>query len=78
MVALAKQRVLLALLMTVVSGAVASAQEFPTKAVELVLPYAAGGSHDLTARAVASVAHQYLGQPFGRIESGGGAVGFSR
>ncbi len=53
----------LTLLATLVWGAIATAQEFPSKAVELVLPYGAGGSHDLTARAVASVAHQYLGQP---------------
>ena len=69
--------VLLALLVTFISGAVATAQEFPTKPVELVLPYAAGGSHDLTARAVASVAHEYLGQPLLVVlkPGGGGAVG---
>ncbi len=77
MVNTVKQGVLLALMIMVVSGAVASAQEFPTKAVELVLPYAAGGSHDLTARAIASVAHQYLGQPLLVVlkPGGGGAVG---
>ena len=68
---------LLALLMTFILGAVASAQEFPTKAIELVLPFGPGGSHDLTARAVASVAHQYLGQPLLVVlkPGGGGAVG---
>ena len=68
---------LLASLMALISGVVATAQEFPTKAVELVLPYAAGGSHDLTARAVASVAHEYLGQPLLVVlkPGGGGAVG---
>jgi putative tricarboxylic transport membrane protein len=77
MVALVKQRVLLALLMTVVSGAVADAQEFPTKPIELAIPYAAGGSHDLTARALTSVAHQYLGQPMLAVlkPGGGGAPG---
>jgi tripartite-type tricarboxylate transporter receptor subunit TctC len=67
---------LLASLMALISGVV-TAQEFPTKAVELVLPYAAGGSHDLTARAVASVAHEYLGQPLLVVlkPGGGGAVG---
>jgi tripartite-type tricarboxylate transporter receptor subunit TctC len=55
----------------------ASAQEFPTKPIELILPYGAGGSHDLTARAVASVAQQYLGQPLLVVlkPGGGGAVG---
>ena len=69
---------LLALLMTLmISGAVATAQEFPTKPIELVLPFGAGGSHDLTARAIASVAHQYLGQPLLVVlkPGGGGAVG---
>lgn len=57
------------------SGAVA--QEFPTKPIELVIPYGPGGSHDLTARALASVAHQYLGQPLvvALRPGGGGAVG---
>ena len=53
------------------------AQEFPTKPIELVVPYAPGGSHDLTARALASVAHQYLGQPLLVVlkAGGGGAPG---
>jgi tripartite-type tricarboxylate transporter receptor subunit TctC len=72
-----KGRWLLALLMSFTPAIVATAQEFPTKPVELVLPYAAGGSHDLTARAVASVAHEYLGQPLLVVlkPGGGGAVG---
>ena len=69
--------VLLALNVTLTAAAIAAAQEFPTKPVELILPYAAGGSHDLTARALASVAHQYLGQPLLVLlkPGGGGAVG---
>jgi tripartite-type tricarboxylate transporter receptor subunit TctC len=72
-----KGRWLLALLVSLIPAIVATAQEFPTKPVELVLPYAAGGSHDLTARAVASVAHEYLGQPLLVVlkPGGGGAVG---
>jgi tripartite-type tricarboxylate transporter receptor subunit TctC len=63
-----------ALLMTATA---ASAQDFPTKPVELIIPFGPGGSHDLTARAVASVAHQYLGQPLLVVlkPGGGGAVG---
>jgi len=58
-------------------AAAAVAQEFPTKPIELIIPYGPGGSHDLTARAVASVAHQYLGQPLLVVlrPGGGGAVG---
>ena len=72
-----KKAVLFASLVILISGAVATAQEFPTKPIELVIPYAAGGSHDLTARALASVAHQYLGQPMLVMlkPGGGGAVG---
>src|SRR5882724_521111 len=72
-----KGKVLLALLMTFISRTVAAAQEFPTKPIELAVPYAAGGSHDLTARALASVAHQYLGQPMVVVlkPGGGGAPG---
>src|SRR5437016_7012067 len=56
----------------------ASAQDFPTKPIELVIPYGPGGSHDLTARAIASVAQQYLGQPLLVVPKpgGGGAVAF--
>ena len=70
-------RWLIAWLVSFIPAVVAMAQEFPTKSVELVLPYAAGGSHDLTARAVASVAHEYLGQPLLVLlkPGGGGAVG---
>ncbi len=72
-----KGRVLLTLLAILSLGAVATAQEFPTKPIELVIPYGPGGSHDLTARALASVAHQYLGQPMLVVlkPGGGGAVG---
>ena len=72
-----KVGVLLALLVTLTSETVASAQEFPTKPIELAVPYAAGGSHDLTARALASVVHQYLGQPMVVVlkPGGGGAPG---
>jgi tripartite-type tricarboxylate transporter receptor subunit TctC len=53
------------------------AQEYPTKPVELVLPFGPGGSHDLTARALVSVAQPYLGQPLVVVlrPGGGGAVG---
>jgi tripartite-type tricarboxylate transporter receptor subunit TctC len=66
-----------AVIAAVVTVTTASAQEFPTKPVELVLPYGPGGSHDLTARAVASVAQPYLGQPLLVVlkPGGGGAVG---
>ena len=53
------------------------AQDFPTRPVTLVIPVGPGGSHDLTARAVTSVAYQYLGQPIIIMlkPGGGGAIG---
>jgi tripartite-type tricarboxylate transporter receptor subunit TctC len=68
---------LMTLAVLLCGGPNASAQDFPTKPIELVLPYGPGGSHDLTARAVASVAHTYLGQPLLVVlkPGGGGAVG---
>jgi tripartite-type tricarboxylate transporter receptor subunit TctC len=71
------RKVAIALLATFLSVAIGSAQDFPTKPIDLVVPYGPGGSHDLTARALASVAHTYLGQPL-LVElkaGGGGAVG---
>ncbi len=51
------------------------AQDYPTKPVTLVNPMGAGGSHDLTIRAVVSVAPDYLGQPvIVQIKSGGGGA----
>jgi tripartite-type tricarboxylate transporter receptor subunit TctC len=72
-----KRGVLLALPLILISVAIAAGQEFPTKPIELAVPYAAGGSHDLTARALASVAHQYLSQPLLVVlkPGGGGAPG---
>lgn len=69
--------VVLALGALMAGAAPTSAQDFPTKPIELVIPYGPGGSHDLTARAIASVAQQYLGQPLLVVlkPGGGGAVG---
>ena len=61
----------------VLAGAPLSAAEFPTKPVTLVIPYPAGGSTDLTGRALAAAAKQYLGQPVicENKSGGGGTVG---
>ena len=53
----------------------AMAQEYPAKPITLINPMGAGGSHDLTMRAVTSVSNDYLGQPmFVQIKSGGGGA----
>lgn len=55
----------------------AQAQDFPTKPVTLIAPWGAGGSFDLTGRALISVAAEHLGQPiiFQLKPGGGGAIG---
>ena len=58
-------------------GLPALAAEFPTKPITLVIPYPAGGSTDLTGRALANAAKKYLGQPIivENKSGGGGTVG---
>jgi tripartite-type tricarboxylate transporter receptor subunit TctC len=51
------------------------AEDFPVKSITLVIPFGAGGSHDLTARALSSVAPQYLGPPLiVQLRPGGGGA----
>ena len=51
------------------------AEDFPAKPITLVIPFGAGGSHDLTARAIVSVAPQYLPQPIlVQLRPGGGGA----
>jgi tripartite-type tricarboxylate transporter receptor subunit TctC len=53
----------------------AYAQSFPAKPVTLVIPKSAGGGHDLAARALSSVAQNYLGQPLVvQLKPGGGGI----
>lgn len=40
-----------------------SADTYPNKPITLVIPFSAGGSHDLNARAFTSLISEYLGQP---------------
>jgi len=51
------------------------ADEFPSKPIQLIIPFAPGGSHDAHARAFSGVAPQYFGVPvLSVIKSGGGSV----
>ncbi len=52
----------------------AHAQEWPTKPIRLVIPYAAGGAGDITFRAVAPAIEERLGQRF-VIDNKAGASG---
>jgi tripartite-type tricarboxylate transporter receptor subunit TctC len=58
--------------LVLVSGAPALAAEFPTKPITFVIPYPAGGSTDLTGRAMSNAAKNYLGQPVICENKGGG------
>lgn len=60
-------------------GAIAHAQDYPTKPIELVVPFSPGGGTDLVARAFADTAKKYLPQPMGVVNKtgGGGAVGLT-
>lgn len=53
------------------------AADFPTRAIQVINPFGAGGSTDLTCRALASVAPEYFGQPIVVVtKSGaGGSIG---
>jgi tripartite-type tricarboxylate transporter receptor subunit TctC len=63
------------LLVSVLGPQFVRAQEYPTKSVTLVIPFGAGGSHDLTARAVTSVGADHLGQPIlVQLKPGGGGA----
>ncbi len=51
----------------------AAAPKYPTKAINLIVPWSPGGGADLTARAVASVAPKYLGQSLIVVQKPGAA-----
>jgi tripartite-type tricarboxylate transporter receptor subunit TctC len=57
----------------------AGAQDYPNKPVQLMVAYPAGGSTDVGARIVASIAEKALGQPIVVVNKGGagGQVGWT-
>ena len=55
----------------------ARAQDYPTKTVTIIVPFAAGGPADVTGRIVADIFSRHLGQQF-VVENVGGAGGTAR
>lgn len=54
---------ILAALVVFAAGASGMAADFPTRPIEIVIPYAPGGGSDVTARVLAKYMEQQLGQP---------------
>jgi len=54
-------------------ASVASAQDYPTKPITLIVPWPAGGPTDVTMRAMAESAAKYLGQPIVIENKAGGS-----
>jgi putative tricarboxylic transport membrane protein len=76
-----KGRVLVSLVIGAIfalSGTV-FAQDYPTKPITLQIPYPAGGSSDVGARIVASIAEKQIGQPIVVMNKpgAGGQVGWT-
>jgi tripartite-type tricarboxylate transporter receptor subunit TctC len=61
----------------VLAAAAAHAQDYPTKPITLIVPWPAGGSTDISMRAIAESASKVLGQPIAidNKAGGGGTVG---
>jgi len=49
-----------------------AAEKFPTKAIELIVPFAAGGSTDVLARLVSKTAPKYFDKPLAVVNKPGG------
>lgn len=64
---------------TLLSALPAQAAKYPTKQIDLVVPYSAGGGTDLVARAFADAAKAHLPVSIGVINKpgGSGAIGFT-
>jgi tripartite-type tricarboxylate transporter receptor subunit TctC len=58
---------------------IATAQDFPNKPIQLMVAFPAGGSTDIAARIVASIAEKELGQPIVVVNKGGagGQIGWT-
>ena len=67
-------KLVLALLAALLSAVAAAAQDWPSRTVTMIVPFAAGSTPDSVARVVAERLHARLGQPF-VVENRAGASG---
>jgi tripartite-type tricarboxylate transporter receptor subunit TctC len=68
-----KRNLSFAVALAVLSWGPAALAAYPEKPVQLIVPYGAGGSTDLLARAMAQVSPKYLPQPLVVVNKAGGA-----
>src|SRR5690554_883441 len=61
-----------ALALSVLAVGSAAAQDYPDRAINLIVPWAAGGGTDATGRIVATLLERELGQPINVINRTGG------
>src|SRR6187455_3226769 len=68
-----------AIVLAALTGAATAQQDFPSRPIQLMVAFPAGGSTDVAARIVASIAEKHLGQPIVVVNRGGagGQVGWT-
>ena len=68
-----------AIVAAALTGTAAAQQDFPNKPIQLMVAFPAGGSTDIAARIVASIAEKALGQPIVIVNRGGagGQIGWT-
>jgi tripartite-type tricarboxylate transporter receptor subunit TctC len=68
-----------AMVLAAVTGTTTAQQDFPNKPIQMMVAFPAGGSTDIAARIVASIAEKALGQPIVVVNRGGagGQIGWT-
>ncbi|QEM83749.1 tripartite tricarboxylate transporter substrate binding protein [Halomonas binhaiensis] len=71
---------MLTVVMTLAVGGQAMAEDYPTKSIDMIVPFSAGGGNDTFVRALQPLLEEKLGEDLviRNLAGGGGAVGMSR